>query len=254
MTNNIQNYTIVILWLVVYFSLFLVICHYISGGFFMEWELIQAILIIIGIDIVLGGDNAIVIALASRNLPERQRNKAIFMGTGLAIVVRVFLTGIALYLLQIPFLRLTGGILLIYIAIKLLTEEEEEPNIKASASLISAVKTIVFADIVMGFDNVLAIAGASHDNIILVAMGLLVSVPIIIWGSKLILKLMERFDSLVYIGAGILAYTAAEMILEERRLRVFFEQFDSLDYMMPLITIFFVIAWGYKNNNPTHQT
>ncbi|SDZ75239.1 integral membrane protein, YjbE family [Thalassobacillus cyri] len=219
----------------------------------MEWELIQAILIIIGIDIVLGGDNAIVIALASRNLPERQRNKAIFMGTGLAIIVRVFLTAIALYLLHIPFLRLIGGILLIYIAIKLLTEEEEEPDIKASDSLISAVKTIVFADIVMGFDNVLAIAGASHDNILLVAMGLLVSVPIIIWGSKLILKLMEHFPSLVYIGAGILAYTAAEMILEERRLRPFFEQYDSLHYMMPIVIIFLVISWGYRNNNPASQ-
>ncbi|WP_085506979.1 TerC family protein [Thalassobacillus devorans] len=219
----------------------------------MEWELIQAMLIIIGIDIVLGGDNAIVIALASRNLPEKQRNKAILFGTGLAIIVRVLLTAVALYLLHIPFLRLIGGVLLIYIAIKLLTEEEEEPDIKASDSLISAIKTIVFADIVMGFDNVLAIAGASHDNILLVAMGLLVSVPIIIWGSKIILRLMERFPSLVYIGAGILAYTAAEMILEERRLRIFFEQFDSLQYVMPLVTIFLVIAWGYRNNNPASQ-
>ncbi|MFG6118105.1 TerC family protein [Thalassobacillus sp. B23F22_16] len=219
----------------------------------MEWELIQAMLIIIGIDIVLGGDNAIVIALASRNLPEKQRNKAILFGTGLAIIVRVLLTAVALYLLHIPFLRLIGGVLLIYIAIKLLTEEEEEPDIKASDSLLSAIKTIVFADIVMGFDNVLAIAGASHDNILLVAMGLLVSVPIIIWGSKIILRLMERFPSLVYIGAGILAYTAAEMILEERRLRIFFEQFDSLQYVMPLVTIFLVIAWGYRNNNPASQ-
>ncbi|GGC74716.1 membrane protein [Thalassobacillus devorans] len=219
----------------------------------MEWELIQAMLIIIGIDIVLGGDNAIVIALASRNLPEKQRNKAILFGTGLAIIVRVLLTAVALYLLHIPFLRLIGGVLLIYIAIKLLTEEEEEPDIKASDSLLSAIKTIVFADIVMGFDNVIAIAGASHDNILLVAMGLLVSVPIIIWGSKIILRLMERFPSLVYIGAGILAYTAAEMIMEERRLRIFFEQFDSLQYVMPLVTIFLVIAWGYRNNNPASQ-
>ncbi|MFD1017866.1 TerC family protein [Thalassobacillus hwangdonensis] len=214
----------------------------------MEWELLQSVLIIIGIDIVLGGDNAIVIALASRNLPKKQRNKAIFFGTGLAIVVRVLLTAIALYLLQIPFLRLIGGLLLIYIAIKLLIDQDEDPNVKAGDSLISAVKTIVFADIVMGFDNVLAIAGASHNNLLLVITGLLVSVPIIIWGSKLILSLMERFPALVYIGAGILAYTAAEMIIEERRLEQFFHANELFPLLFPLIAILFVLSTGYVLN------
>jgi len=214
----------------------------------VDWEIIQSILIIIGIDIVLGGDNAIVIALASRNLPEHQRNKAIFWGTGLAIGIRVLLTAVAVYLLQIPFLSLIGGLLLIYIAVKLLTDHDDDPNIEAGDSLMSAIKTIVFADLVMGFDNVLAIAGAAHGNIWLVVIGLLVSVPIIIWGSKLILTLMEKFPMLVYIGAGILAYTAAEMILGERNLEPFFHEYASLEWIIPIASIGFVLLLGYVFN------
>ncbi|MCP8615583.1 TerC family protein [Salirhabdus salicampi] len=211
---------------------------------FLDLEIIKAILIIIGIDIVLGGDNAIVIALASRNLPEKQRNKAILWGTAFAIGVRVILTAVALYLLQIPFLKLVGGLLLIYIAVKLLADDEADPNIQPKDNLLSAIKTIVFADIVMGFDNVLAIAGASHGNIWLVVMGLLVSVPIIIWGSKLILHFMEKYPIIVYIGASILAYTAAEMILGEERLHHFYDQYHFTHYLLPIITILFVIVVG----------
>ncbi|QHE51465.1 TerC family protein [Pontibacillus sp. HMF3514] len=214
----------------------------------MDWEIIQSILIIIGIDIVLGGDNAIVIALASRNLPEHQRNKAIFWGTGLAIGIRVLLTAVAVYLLKIPFLSLIGGLLLIYIAVKLLTDHDDDPDIEAGDSLMSAIKTIVFADLVMGFDNVLAIAGAAHGNIWLVVIGLLVSVPIIIWGSKLILTLMEKFPVLVYIGSAILAYTAAEMILGERNLESFFHEYASLEWIIPIATIAFVLLLGYFFN------
>ncbi|MBO8156281.1 MAG: TerC family protein [Bacillaceae bacterium] len=214
----------------------------------MDIEMIKAILIIIGIDLVLGGDNAIVIALASRNLPKEQRNKAIFWGTGLAVAVRVLLTAVALYLLKIPFLKFVGGILLIYIAIKLLTDKEDDIEIEAQDNLLSAIKTIVFADIVMGFDNVLAIAGASHGNIWLVIFGLLVSVPIIIWGSKLILTFMERFPITIYIGAGILAYTAGEMILGEKRFAEFFEHYHVLHYLIPIGIILFVIAYGYIVN------
>ncbi|WP_323741998.1 TerC family protein [Salinibacillus xinjiangensis] len=213
---------------------------------FLDIDIILSILTIIGIDLVLGGDNAIVIALASRNLPPEQRNKAIFWGTGLAIGIRVLLTAVALYLLQIPFLKLVGGLLLIYIAIHLLTDDDDGPDIAAKDNLLSAIKTIVFADIVMGFDNVLAIAGASGGHIVLVMIGLLFSVPIIIWGSKIILHFMERFPVLVYIGAGILAYTASEMILGEERLEPFFEQFHILHYLLPVITILFVIIVGYS--------
>ncbi|WP_181349133.1 TerC family protein [Thalassobacillus sp. CUG 92003] len=214
----------------------------------MEWEVIQAILIIIGIDLVLGGDNAIVIALACRNLPEHQRNKAILLGTGLAIAMRVLLTALALYLLHIPLLKLFGGLLLVQIAINLVRNNNEEVDIKAGSTLLSAVKTIVFADIVMGFDNVLAIAGASRDNMWLVIAGLLISIPIIIWGSKIILWLMERLPVLIYIGAGIIAYTAGKMVVEEQRLHSLTQTFESLHLLIPLVFIIVVILSGYFSN------
>jgi YjbE family integral membrane protein len=215
----------------------------------MDLDFLMSVLIIIGIDIVLGGDNAIVIALASRNLPEKQRNKAIFIGTGLAIIVRILLTVIAVYLLQIPFLQLIGGILLLFIAYNLLTDDGDDvSNIKAGTTMAAAVRTIVFADIVMGFDNVLAIAGAAQGHILLVILGLLVSVPIIIWGSKIILAFMEKHPSLVYVGAGILGYTAGKMMLHEHRLANFFEKYSYLQMALPIATVIAVLAAGFIMN------
>ncbi|GAB1772802.1 TerC family protein [Priestia megaterium] len=216
----------------------------------MDLELITSILLIIGIDIVLGGDNAIVIALASRNLPEHQRNKAIFLGTGLAVIVRIVLTILAVYLLTIPYLQLIGGFLLVIIAFKLLVSEgDDASSIRAGVTLGAAVRTIVFADIVMGLDNVIAVAGAAHGNIILVVTGLLVSVPIIVWGSKLILYLMERFPLLVYGGAAILAYTAGNMIGHEKNLQSFFADHTSLGTFIPFITIAVVLISGMAVNS-----
>lgn len=220
-----------------------------TGGLRLETEFLISLLQIIAIDILLGGDNAIVIALASRNLPEKQRNKAIFLGTGLAIVVRVVLTIVAVYLLNIPFLYLAGGILLLIIAYKLILEEDEELDVKAGKNLSDAVKTIVFADIAMGLDNVLAVAGAAHGNIILVVIGLLVSVPIIIWGSKIILHFMERFPVLIYIGAGVLAFTAAGMIIEEKMIHSFFEGNAFLKYGIYIFLIVGVILAGVLTNS-----
>ncbi|WP_416731314.1 TerC family protein [Fictibacillus sp. JL2B1089] len=214
----------------------------------METEFLISLLQIIAIDILLGGDNAIVIALASRNLPEVQRNKAIFLGTGLAIVVRVVLTIVAVYLLNIPFLYLAGGILLLIIAYKLILEEDDELDVKAGKNLSDAVKTIVFADIAMGLDNVLAVAGAAHGNIVLVVIGLLVSVPIIIWGSKIILHFMERFPVLIYIGAGVLAFTSAGMIVEERMIHSVFEGNDVLKYGLYVFLVVGVILAGILTN------
>ncbi|MBU8686850.1 TerC family protein [Priestia megaterium] len=216
----------------------------------MDLELITSILLIIGIDIVLGGDNAIVIALASRNLPEYQRNKAIFLGTGLAVIVRIVLTILAVYLLTIPYLQLIGGFLLVIIAFKLLVSEgDDASSIRAGVTLGAAVRTIVFADIVMGLDNVIAVAGAAHGNIILVVTGLLVSVPIIVWGSKLILYLMERFPLLVYGGAAILAYTAGNMIGHEKNLHSFFADHTSLGTFIPFLTIAVVLISGMVVNS-----
>lgn len=186
----------------------------------MELELITSILIIIGIDIVLGGDNAIVIALACRNLPEHYRNKAIVIGTLLAILCRIILTVGAVYLLAIPFLQFVGGILLIYIAVQLIMDQGEEVLVKGSSSLGVAIKTIVVADIVMGIDNVMAVAGAAHGNFYLVIIGLVFSIPIIIWGSKIILVVMEKYPIIIYFGASILCYTAGKMIINEPRVAV----------------------------------
>jgi YjbE family integral membrane protein len=213
----------------------------------LELEALTIILMIIGIDIVLGGDNAIVIALACRNLPENQRNKAIILGTGLAIIVRILLTMVAVYLLTIPYLQFAGGILLISIAIKLLIQEEEQQHIKASVSIFAAIKTIVFADIVMGLDNVLAVAGAAHGNLTFVVIGLLVSVPIIVWGSKIVLYLMEQFSFLVYVGSGILAFTAGKMITHEEKLAFFFHSSSTL-YIVPTLLVVFVVAIGFIFN------
>jgi YjbE family integral membrane protein len=220
-----------------------------TGVLLLETDFLISLLQIIAIDILLGGDNAIVIALASRNLPEKQRNKAIFLGTGLAIVVRVVLTIVAVYLLNIPFLYLAGGILLLIIAYKLILEEDEELDVKAGKNLSDAVKTIVFADIAMGLDNVLAIAGAAHGNIILVVIGLLVSVPIIIWGSKIILHFMERFPVLIYIGSGVLAFTAAGMIIEEKVLHSVFADNTMLEYGLYLFLIIGVLFAGILTNS-----
>ncbi|HSU79002.1 MAG TPA: YjbE family putative metal transport protein, partial [Candidatus Angelobacter sp.] len=143
-----------------------------------------AILNIVIIDIILGGDNAVVIALACRKLPENRRNKAIFLGTGLAVILRVCLTAVTVTLLKIPLLLLIGGLLLLFIAYKLIANQNEDMTIKAGNTLWSAIRTIVVADLVMGLDNILGIAGASNGRIELVILGLCISVPIIIWGSK----------------------------------------------------------------------
>ncbi|MFC4320639.1 TerC family protein [Litchfieldia salsa] len=215
----------------------------------MDIELLTSILIIIGIDVVLGGDNAIVIALACRNLPERQRNKAIILGAILAIILRIICTILAVYLLEIPFLQFAGGCFLILIAYKLLTDHNEDNNkIRAGASLSTAVKTIVIADLVMGLDNVIAVAGAAHGRIHLVVLGLIVSIPIIIWGSKLILFLMERYPIFIYGGAAILAYTAGQMIIHEQSLTHLYSQHTGIVGILPIIIIVFVLVSGYLSN------
>ncbi|MEY8348482.1 TerC family protein [Bacillus cereus] len=212
----------------------------------MELDFLTSILMIVGIDVVLGGDNAIVIALASRNLPESQRNKAIFIGTILAIVLRILLTILAVYLLDIPFLQLIGGILLTLIAVNLLTDNNNDlSSIQGKTTLFQAIRTIVFADLVMGFDNVLAIAGAAHGNFTLVIIGLLISIPIIIWGSKLILLFMERFPFLIYCGGAVLAYTAGRMITHEARLANFFQHNPSFATSIPFLFIFTVLTIGF---------
>ena len=175
-----------------------------------------AVLQIIVIDILLGGDNAVVIAMASRRLPAQQRSKAIFWGVFGAIALRVVLIFFALQLLQIPYLKIVGGVLLLWIGVKLLTPQEDGGHkIDASAHLIGAIKTIVVADAVMSLDNVIAIAASAKGSVGLVVFGLVVSVPIIVWGSKFVLVLMDRFPVVIVAGAALLGWIAGDMLAHD---------------------------------------
>ena len=178
------------------------------------WSALAAIVVI---DLVLAGDNAIVIALAARNLPGVHQRRAIVWGTVGAVAVRASLTVAVLWVLKLPGLMLAGGALLAWIAYRLLTGEEGslESDVTPAAGFWSAMRTIVIADAVMGVDNVLGVAGAAHGSAVLVVLGLAISVPIVVWGSTLILKCIERFPGVVYAGGAVLAWTAAQMITAE---------------------------------------
>ncbi|UTE78852.1 TerC family protein [Rossellomorea sp. KS-H15a] len=178
---------------------------------------IIALLKIIAIDIILSGDNAIVIAMATRRLPKDLQNKAIFWGTAGAVILRIFFAAIIVYLLQIPYVHLIGGVLLLWIAYQVLVEDEEEANIKSHTGLRQAIMTIIVADAAMSLDNVVAVAGAAHGHIGMIALGVFISIPIMIFGSKAIVKILERFRWIAYLGAGILAYTAGEMIVSDEK-------------------------------------
>lgn len=172
---------------------------------------------IIMIDILLGGDNAVVIALACRRLPEAQRAKGIFWGVVGAIAVRIVLIFFALQLLALPYLKLVGAALLLWIGVKLLLPEEDDAHegMAASESLWGAVRTVIVADVVMSLDNVIAVAGAAHGDITLVVFGILVSVPIIVWGSRFVLKLMDRFPAVITLGGALLGWIAGGMAVSD---------------------------------------
>ncbi len=156
---------------------------------------------IIGVNIILSGDNAVVIALAARSLPAKQQKLAIFWGAGAAIVLRIILTLFAVALLTLPWLKLVGSLLLFWIGVKLLIPEEDDAEIEASEHLISAIKTILIADLVMSLDNVIAVAAAAGGSVVLLILGLAISIPLVIFGATLLIKLMERFPVIITIGA-----------------------------------------------------
>ena len=173
---------------------------------------------IIWVNILLSGDNAVVIALAARALPPHQQKKAIFFGSAAAIVMRIVLTLIAVEMLKWPWLKVVGGILLVYIGVSLLLEEdegEEAGGESANAGLLTAIRTILVADLVMSLDNVLAVAAAAKGDTVLLVLGLGISIPLIIFGSTLLLKVMERFPIIITAGAGLLGWLAGEMILTD---------------------------------------
>ncbi len=200
----------------------------------LDWAAIGQIIII---DILLGGDNAVVIALACRNLPARQRRQGIFWGAAGAIILRVILISFAVALLRVPFLKLVGGVLLIWIGVKLIApaDEDEHADIQASDKLWAAIKTIIVADFVMSLDNVIAIAGAAEQadpshRTGLIIFGLLVSVPFIVFGSQIILKLLDRFPIIILLGGALLGWIAGGLIIGDEILKGVVPQSQALYY------------------------
>uniref|UniRef100_UPI00403F4D76 TerC family protein n=1 Tax=Paenibacillus sp. FSL W8-0186 TaxID=2921709 RepID=UPI00403F4D76 len=210
-----------------------------SAAFFI------ALINIIFIDLILAGDNAIVIGMAARKLPAHIQKKAILLGTGGAVLLRIAATLVVVWLLNIPWLLAIGGAMLVYIAYKVLVDESGHETIDAKESLWPAVRTIVIADAAMGLDNVIAVAGASQRHMILVVLGLLISVPIVIWGSTLFIKLLGRFPWIAYVGSAVLAYTASHMITEEPHLEPFFADKPVVKYVFIVLTILGVLGAGY---------
>lgn len=216
----------------------------------LSTEFLSALLAIVIIDLVLAGDNAIVIALAARNLPPELRTRAIVWGTFGAIAVRTAMTLVVVWLLKIPGLLLLGGALLVWIALKLLADNEgQSHDFSPATSFWGAMRTIVVADAVMGLDNVLAVAGAAQGSFVLVVLGLLISIPIVIWGSQLILKYVERFPVIIYVGGAVLAWTAAKMMLGEPLVKGYFEAHAPLGWLVYAVVIGGVLGGGFWINH-----
>lgn len=172
-----------------------------------------ALLQIIWVNILLSGDNAIVIALACRNLPEKQRKMGIFWGVLAAVILRVVLTIFAVKLLELPYLKFVGGILLIWIGIQLIGPQAEDGHeVNAKSKLFDAIKTILIADLAMSLDNVIAVAGAAKGEVLLLVIGLALSIPLVVWGSRIVMLMIDRFSWMIIIGGGLLGYLAGEMI------------------------------------------
>lgn len=205
-----------------------------------------ALLKIIGINIVLSGDNAVVIALACRSLPDKQRNMGVLFGSGGAIALRIILTFFAVYLMNMPYLKIVGALLLLWIGIKLIMPEDGHGDgVAGNDNLMAAIRTIIIADFVMSLDNVIGVAAAANGNVPLIVIGLLISIPIIIFGSTLIMKVMDRFPIIITIGGALLGYVAGEMAVTDTAISGWIE--DNAHYLhawLPLFGAVLVVAVG----------
>jgi len=211
-------------------------------------DFFTALLTIVFIDLILAGDNAIVIGLAARNLPADQQKKAVIWGTVGAVGIRIIATLLFVKLLSVPWLNLAGGILLLWIAYKLVVKEDSHDDIKPANTLMQSIKTIIIADAAMGIDNVLAVAGAANGHMLLVVLGLIISVPIVVWGSTLFIKLINRYEWIVYLGSAVLAFTAAKMITHEKAFTEFFSN-QIYYWAFVVVMIIIVIGLGYWTNS-----
>jgi YjbE family integral membrane protein len=200
---------------------------------------------IIWINIILSGDNAVVIALAARSLPLPQQRKAIFWGTAAAVVLRVILTVVAVKLMELPWLQIAGGVLLLWIGVQLLAENDDgEGEAKEHGSLMSAIRTILVADLIMSLDNVIGVAAAANGNITLLVIGLAVAIPIVIFGSTLMIRVMERFPVIVTVGAGLIGWVGGETIAGDKALLTWFPPHSLAFYMAAAVGAAFVVAVG----------
>jgi YjbE family integral membrane protein len=200
---------------------------------------------IIWINIILSGDNAVVIALAARSLPPHQQRKAVLFGSGAAVVLRILLTIVAVQLLAMPYLQIVGGLLLLWIGVQLLGDEDEgEGESKEYGSLLAAVRTILIADLVMSLDNVIAVAAAAKGNFLLLILGLAISIPLVIFGSTLMIKLMERFPIIVVLGAALIGWVGGETIASDFIFKDFVAANGWVHYVAAAAGAALVIALG----------
>ena len=200
---------------------------------------------IVWINIILSGDNAVVIALAARSLPPHQQRKAVFWGSGAAVVLRIALTVVAAKLLELSFLQIIGGCLLLWIGYQLLgSDENDAGEAKTYGSLMAAVRTILLADLVMSLDNVIAVAAAAHGSILLLVLGLAVSIPLVIFGSTLMIKLMERFPVIVLLGAALIGWVGGETIANDTALHGYAMAHPSLHYIAAALGAALVVGAG----------
>jgi YjbE family integral membrane protein len=214
--------------------------------FLMDPEFWMRVLGIIVIDLTLAGDNALVIALAIRTLPKRQQFWGRIWGTAGAVGLRLLFITVATILLKIPFLQLVGGLLLLWIAFKLVRQQTgAEGHVRQGSSLRESVWIIIVADAVMSLDNVLAVAAAAHGDLTLVVFGIALSLPIVVWGSGILAALMNRFVWIIWLGGGILGYVAGEMILKERHLERLIDPANPAHDLLPILPAVTIVALGW---------
>lgn len=216
--------------------------EFLSGDFFV------GLFLVLATNIVLSGDNAVVIAMAARKLEASHRRQAIVWGAAGAVVLRLVFAILVAYLLAIPFLQVLGGLLLLWIAWKLVHDEhEEEDRVQSGASALDAVKIIIAADAVMSLDNVIALVGAAKGDFLLLTIGILTTIPLVIFGSTLLAFMLDRFPVLVYGGAGLLVYIAVEMFFEDAALGRYLESYESVEWLIALtgVAVFVGIEWAW---------
>jgi YjbE family integral membrane protein len=225
---------------------------------FLSGEFFVGLLLVLGVDLILAGDNAVVIALAVRRLEGSQRRRAIIWGAAGAVLLRLVFAAIVSYLLAVPFLQAVGGLLLFWIAWRLVNDDhDEEGKVQAGTSSWDAIKIIIVADAVMSLDNVIALVGVAGGDLLLLAVGITMTIPLVIFGSALLAFLLDRLPVLIYAGAGLLVYIAVEMIFADVALHEYLEPYASIEWIVATATavVFLAVAWIWaRRARKTEQT